>query len=134
MARLGDALREQRERKGVTMQQAAEDTRIREKFLQAIESGDYQSLPGTVYTKGFLRNYAQYLGLQPEEMLAMYTGERGVADPARSFAPMRPLVKRSFIFTPTVLVPVIVLSGILLFIAYFYYQFTSFAVAEVNRI
>ena len=59
----------------------------------------------------------------------MYTGERGVADPARSFAPMRPLVKRSFIFTPTVLVPVIVLSGILLFIAYFYYQFTSFAVA-----
>jgi cytoskeletal protein RodZ len=129
VARLGDALRQQRERKGVTMQQAAEDTRIREKFLQAIESGDYQSLPGNVYTKGFLRNYAQYLNLDPGEMLALYTGERGGADPARSFAPMRPLVKRSFIFTPTVLVPVIVLGGILLFIAYFYYQFTSFAVA-----
>ena len=129
MARLGDALRERREHKGVTMQQAAEDTRIREKFLQAIESGDYQSLPGAVYTKGFLRNYARYLGLEPEEMLALYTGERGGSDPARTFAPMRPLVKRSFIFTPTVLVPVIVLGGILLFIAYFYYQFTSFAVA-----
>jgi cytoskeleton protein RodZ len=129
VARLGDALRERREHKGVTMQQAAEDTRIREKFLQAIESGDYQSLPGTVYTKGFLRNYAQYLGLEPEEMLALYTGERVGADPARTFSPMRPLVKRSFIFTPTVLVPVIVLGGILLFIAYFYYQFTSFAVA-----
>jgi cytoskeletal protein RodZ len=129
VARLGDALRERREHKGVTMQQAAEDTRIREKFLQAIESGDYQSLPGTVYTKGFLRNYAQYLGLDAEEMLALYTGERGGTDPARTFSPMRPLVKRSFIFTPTVLVPVIVLGGILLFIAYFYYQFTSFAVA-----
>jgi len=129
VARLGDALRERREHKGVTMQQAAEDTRIREKFLQAIESGDYQSLPGAVYTKGFLRNYARYLGLEPEEMLALYTGERGGSDPARTFAPMRPLVKRSFIFTPTVLVPVIVLGGILLFIAYFYYQFTSFAVA-----
>jgi cytoskeletal protein RodZ len=129
VARLGDALRERREHKGVTMQQAAEDTRIREKFLQAIESGDYQSLPGTVYTKGFLRNYAQYLGLDAEEMLALYIGERGGADPARTFSPMRPLVKRSFIFTPTVLVPVIVLGGILLFIAYFYYQFTSFAVA-----
>jgi cytoskeletal protein RodZ len=82
-----------------------------------------------VYTKGFLRNYAQYLGLEAEEMLALYTGERGGSDPARSFAPMRPLVKRSFIFTPTVLVPVVVLGGILLFIAYFYYQFTSFAVA-----
>jgi cytoskeleton protein RodZ len=129
VARLGDTLRQQREQMGVTMQQAAEDTRIRDKFLQAIESGDYQSLPGTVYTKGFLRNYAHYLNLDAEEMLALYTGERGGADPARSFAPMRPLVKRSFIFTPTVLVPVLVLAGIGLFVAYFYYQFTSFAVA-----
>jgi cytoskeleton protein RodZ len=129
VARLGDALRQQREQMGVTMEQAAEDTRIRQKFLQAIESGDYQSLPGTVYTKGFLRNYAHYLNLDAEEMLALYTGERGGTDPARTFAPMRPLVKRSFIFTPTVLVPVVVLAGILLFVLYFYYQFTSFAVA-----
>ena len=129
MARLGDALRLQREAMGVTMQQAAEDTRIREKFLRAIESGDYQSLPGTVYTKGFLRNYAQYLNLDPEEMLAFYTGERGGSEPVRSFAPMKPLVKRSFIFTPTVLVPVVVLAGVVLFIGYVYYQFTNFAVA-----
>jgi cytoskeletal protein RodZ len=130
VARLGDALRQQREQMGVTIEQAAEDTRIREKFLQAIESGDYQSLPGTVYTKGFLRNYAGYLGLDAEEMLALYTGERGGgSEPARSFAPMRPLVKRSFIFTPTVLVPVVVLAGVLLFAGYIFYQFTNFAVA-----
>jgi len=129
MARLGDALRLQREAMGVTLPQAAEDTRIREKFLLAIESGDYQSLPGTVYTKGFLRNYAGYLNLNAEETLALYTGERGGSEPARTFAPMRPLVKRSFIFTPTVLVPVVVLAGVVLFIAYVYYQFTNFAVA-----
>jgi len=129
VARLGDALREKREQMGVTLPQAAEDTRIREKFLQALESGDYQSLPGTVYTKGFLRNYAHYLNVDPEEMLALYTGERGGTEPLRSFAPMRPLVKRSFIFTPTVLVPVVVLAGILLFVGYVYYQFTNFAVA-----
>lgn len=129
MARLGDALRQQREQMGVTMEQAAEDTRIREKFLQAIESGDYQSLPGTVYTKGFLRNYAGYLNLDAEEMLALYTGERGGSEPIRTFAPMRPLVKRSFIFTPTVLVPVVVLAGIGLFAFYIFYQFTNFAVA-----
>jgi len=129
MARLGDALRLQREAMGVTLPQAAEDTRIREKFLLAIESGDYQSLPGTVYTKGFLRNYAGYLNLDAEEMLALYTGERGGSEPARTFAPMKPLVKRSFIFTPTVLVPVVVLAGVVLFIGYVYYQFTNFAVA-----
>jgi cytoskeletal protein RodZ len=129
VARLGDALREQRERMGIRIQQAAEDTRIREKFLQAIESGDYQSLPGTVYTKGFLRNYAEYLNLDAEEMVALYTGERGGPEPARSFSPMKPLVKRSFIFTPTVLGPVVVLAGVLLFVGYVYYQFTNFAVA-----
>jgi cytoskeletal protein RodZ len=129
VARLGDALREKRAQMGVTLEQAAEDTRIREKFLQALESGDYQSLPGTVYTKGFLRNYAHYLNVDPEEMLALYTGERGGTEPLRSFAPMKPLVKRSFIFTPTVLVPVVVLAGILLFVGYVYYQFTNFAVA-----
>jgi len=114
---------------GVTLQQAADDTRIRLKFLQAIESGDYQSLPGNVYTKGFLRNYAEYLNLEPDEMVALYVGERGGIEPLRTFAPMKPLVKRSFIFTPTVLVPVVVLAGIVLFVVYFYYQFTSFAVA-----
>ena len=129
MARLGDALRQQREGMGVSIEQAAEDTRIREKFLQAIESGDYQSLPGTVYTKGFLRNYAGYLNLDAEEMLALYTGERGGSEPIRTFAPMKPLVKRSFIFTPTVLVPVVVLAGIGLFAFYIFYQFTNFAVA-----
>ncbi|MDP9321629.1 MAG: helix-turn-helix domain-containing protein [Chloroflexota bacterium] len=129
MARLGDALRQQREQMGVTMEQAAEDTRIREKFLQAIESGDYQSLPGGVYTKGFLRNYAEYLNLDAEEMLAIYTGERGRSEPARTFSPMKPIVKRGFIFTPTVLMPVAVLAGIVLFAGYIYYQFTNFAVA-----
>lgn len=129
MARLGDALRAQREQLGVTLEQAAEDTRIRTKFLQALESGDYQSLPGTVYTKGFLRNYAEYLSLDPEELFALYTGEREGTEPARTFAPMRPLVRRSFIFTPAVLVPVVVLAGILLFVGYIYYQFTNFAVA-----
>src|SRR5258708_27634463 len=101
---------------GVTLPQAAEDTRIREKFLQALESGDYQSLPGTVYTKGFLRNYAHYLNVDPEEMVALYTGERGGTDPLRSFAPLNPPVKRSLIFPPTDLVPGIVLPAILLLV------------------
>ena len=129
MARLGDTLRGQRERMGLTLEQATEDTRIREKFLTALESGDYQSLPGSVYTKGFLRNYAEYLNLDPDEMVALFTGERGASEPPRQFEPMKPLVKRSFIFTPTVLVPVAVLAGIVLFVGYLYYQFTNFAIA-----
>ncbi|HZP95998.1 MAG TPA: RodZ domain-containing protein [Candidatus Limnocylindria bacterium] len=133
MSRLGDLLRAQREKKGLTLDQAAADTRIREKFLKALEDGDYQSLPGAVYTKGFLRNYAEYLDLDQEELVVLFHEERGgsAPEPPRTFQPIRPIMRRSLIFTPAVLVPVVVLAGIVLFVGYLYYQFTSFAVAPV---
>ena len=131
MSKLGDILRGQREGKGITLDQAAADTRIREKFLKALEDADYQSLPGAVYTKGFLRNYAEYLDLDQEELVVLFHQERGTVGPEapRTFRPMRPIMHRSLIFTPAVLVPVVVLAGIVLFVGYLYYQFTSFAVA-----
>ena len=128
MSKLGDTLRAQREKKGITLEQAAADTRIREKFLKALEDGDYQSLPGAVYTKGFLRNYAEYLDLGTDELVITFHQERGGQPEApRSFQPMRPIVHRSLIFTPKVLLPVVVLAGVVLFVGYLYYQFSSFA-------
>ncbi len=62
---LGEVLRLARERKGVDLYRAERDTKIRAKHLEALENGDYAELPGAVYTKGFLRNYAVYLGLDP---------------------------------------------------------------------
>lgn len=132
MSTLGEQLRTRREKKSITLDQAAADTRIREKFLKALEDGDYQSLPGAVYTKGFLRNYAEYLDLDQEGLIALFHQERGLVttEPSsKSYKPMRPIMRRSLIFTPAVLVPVLVLAGIVLFVGYLYYQFTSFAVA-----
>lgn len=129
MARLGEALRAERERRGLSLDQAAEETRIREKFLRALESGDYQTLPGAVYTRGFLRNYANYLGLDPNDLITQFRAERGTPDAPRSFEPMRPIMKRNMILTPIVLLPVVVLAAVALFVGYFYYQFTTFAVS-----
>jgi cytoskeletal protein RodZ len=128
MGRFGETLRAQREKKGITLEQAASDTRIREKFLKALEDSDYQTLPGAVYTKGFLRNYAEYLELPTEELVVQFHQERDQPDAPRSFKPLNPIVRRSLIFTPAVLVPVVVLAGIVLFVGYLYYQFVSFAV------
>ena len=113
---------------GLTVEQAAEETRIREKFLRALENGDYQTLPGAVYTKGFLRNYAEYLKLDPDALIQQFQSERGTPDAPRSFEPMRPIMRRAVILTPAVLVPVAVLAAVTLFLAYLYYQFTTFAV------
>ena len=61
-----------RERKGVDLYRAERDTKIRARYLAALERGEYGELPGDVYTKGFLRNYALYLGLDPEEVVGQY--------------------------------------------------------------
>ncbi|MGH2511133.1 MAG: helix-turn-helix domain-containing protein [Candidatus Limnocylindrales bacterium] len=72
-----------REQKGVDLFRAERDTKIRARYLAALERGDYRELPGAVYTRGFLRNYAQYLGLDPDEILVQWRRERGdgSADP-----------------------------------------------------
>ncbi len=126
--RLGEILRQQRESKGITLEQAAEDTRIREKFLAALESGDHHALPGAVYTKGFLRNYAEYLDLDSSDLIALYTGERAqTPEPPRRYAPIRPVMRGGMYISPTILVPFIVLAAVVLFVGYLSYQFASFA-------
>ncbi len=69
MGSLGEILRSTREAKGITLQQAEEDTKIRKRYLQALEDENYEVIPGRVYAKGFLRNYARYLGLKQEEIM-----------------------------------------------------------------
>jgi len=70
MGELGDRLRQAREAKGLTLEQIEEITRIRRRYLQALEEEDFGQLPGEVFVRGFLRNYALALGLDPEEILA----------------------------------------------------------------
>jgi cytoskeleton protein RodZ len=72
MGHLGEVLREARRRKGVTLAQAEKVTRIQAKYLKALEDEDYESLPGHVYAKGYLRNYAQYLSLDPDKVMQLY--------------------------------------------------------------
>lgn len=72
MKRLGEFLRGERQARGISLQQIAADTRISMKMLQAIEEGDGAQLPAPVVIKGFLRAYAQRIGLDPEEVIIEY--------------------------------------------------------------
>ena len=126
--RLGETLRLARERKGIPLDQASEDTHIREKFLRALESDDAQSLPGAVYTRGFLRNYGEYLGLDIDELIAAFQSERPHADPPQRLEPIEPIEHRALIFTPRLVVPAVIVAGVVVFVGWLYFQFTSFAV------
>jgi cytoskeletal protein RodZ len=83
-APLPERLYAARERKGVDLYRAERDTKIRARYLAALERGEYKELPGDVYTKGFLRNYANYLGLDAEEVVGQWRRERGDGTPAKT--------------------------------------------------
>ena len=75
MGDLGQLLQEAREQKGVSLEEVEEATRIRQKFLQALEEENFGTLPAETYVKGFLRTYAMYLELDPKEVIALYEGQ-----------------------------------------------------------
>jgi cytoskeletal protein RodZ len=119
-----------RERKGVDLYRAERDTKIRARYLGALERGDYKELPGAVYTKGFLRNYALYLGLDPEEVLDHWRRERGEArDAAPVIAVPRPIAapRQGLTFSPGILVVALLTVFVLAFGAYLGVQVLRFA-------
>jgi cytoskeletal protein RodZ len=74
---VGAALTAARDRRGLTIDEAARDTRVRPELLRALEAEDFDELPGDVYVRGTLRTYGRYLGLDPEKVVALYAGASG---------------------------------------------------------
>ena len=71
MESIGEKLRLARERNALTLDQVARETHVAKRFLKALEDEDFSVFPGETYAMGFLRNYAEYLGLDPEELIAL---------------------------------------------------------------
>lgn len=74
MAGIGDALRSTRERRGLSIDQVAQDTRISPRFLEALEAEQFDELPAPVYVRGFIRSYANYLKIEPQPLLDRLVG------------------------------------------------------------
>ena len=78
-----DVLREERERRGESLEDVALDTGINLRYLEDLEGGDasFEPYPGRVYGRFFLREYAEHLGLEPEPMVEAFDGEKGPVRP-----------------------------------------------------
>ena len=94
---ISERLRAAREARGVDLFRVERDTKIRMKYLAAMEQGDFAELPADVYARGFLRNYASYLGLDPDEAESEW--RRG------NIAPVTPPVKPPPVKPPPVKPP-----------------------------
>ncbi len=76
---VGTTLRQRREKKRMGLAEVARVTRIPVSTLESIEQDHFDDLPGEVFVKGFLKSYAQTLGLQPEDIVARYAASRRVS-------------------------------------------------------
>ncbi len=119
MGDLGQLLREAREQKGVSLEEVEEATRIRQKFLQALEEGNYGAWPAETYIKGFLRTYATYLELDPEEAMALYEGRENEGKAALSqpgfFQPMDISMATPSWLTPDLVIGALLIVALLAF-------------------
>jgi transcriptional regulator with XRE-family HTH domain len=81
MSSVGEKLREAREARGISLEQAERETRIIRRYITALEADDLDVFPAEVYARGFLRSYANYLGLRPDDLLRVMP-RSGTASPA----------------------------------------------------
>ena len=81
---LGERFRSTRKRKKLTISEAEIGTKVRAKYLEAIEKGDWKELPQTVYVRGFVLSYAKYLELDTDEILKQFYSEIAIRDDVKS--------------------------------------------------
>jgi transcriptional regulator with XRE-family HTH domain len=89
--KFGDRLRQAREARGVTLDAIYQETHIAKRYLEALENSDVGALPGGIFDKGFIRSYAQYVGIDPEPILTAYRVARRQASPEHEADPERVL-------------------------------------------
>lgn len=90
MPALGERFRAAREARGLTLSDVAEHIRIRSVYLAAIEEENWTAIGAPVYIRGFLRTYARFLGLEPEEVVAEFNSQASAPPPPVPAAPGAP--------------------------------------------
>ncbi|HAF98613.1 RodZ domain-containing protein [Paenibacillus lactis] len=109
MSELGQQLREARLQKGMSLDDVQEMTKIRKRYLEAIEAGDYKVLPGSFYVRAFIKTYAEAVGINPEELLEGHkqdvpkTEAEPTMEPVIQKRASRPAGERNMKWLPTLL-------------------------------
>lgn len=75
MTELGNRLKEAREAKGLSLDQLQDLTKIQKRYLKGIEEGNYSMMPGKFYVRAFIKQYAEAVGIEPEELFEEYKNE-----------------------------------------------------------
>lgn len=124
MSELGQQLREARLQKGMSLDDVQEVTKIRKRYLEAIEAGDYKVLPGSFYVRAFIKTYAEAVGLNPDQLLEGHKQDVPKPEPEATMEPVmqkratRTSSDRNISWVPTLLMwifPILIIAVIALY-------------------
>jgi cytoskeletal protein RodZ len=121
MESIGIKLKQNREDRGYSIEQVARDTNIARRYIEALENEDFSVFPGDPYLVGFLRNYAEYLGIDSQELVSLYRNLKLQEQPA----PIEQLLERR---SRLPLVPLfgIILAAVVVGVLVYLIGFTDF--------
>ncbi len=128
---LGEKLKKLRSARRISLNEVFRATGIQIKYLEYLENGAYDKLPADVYTKGFLRNYADFLGIEREILLKTYHKEKGIKknlekNKGESFKKIKPINISAFIVTPKKILIFLVVVLVLVGLSFLYKEINSF--------
>jgi len=86
---LGQLLRKARTERNITLDELQETTKIRKRYLEAIEEGKYDILPGNFYVRAFIKQYSEAVGLDPDEVFRLYAHHIPSSEPDAGAEPIR---------------------------------------------
>lgn len=131
MKTVGQMLQEKRIVEGLSIEQVEKETKIRKKFLLAIEADNYTIMPSQAYAKGFVKNYSEYLGLNSRNVMAFFRRQMAEA-PKSSILPKgvaEPLNRPRYVLTPSRFIMILIVILLSVFLTYFGYQYRKLQIA-----
>ena len=114
-ASVSEQLKTTRAKLGLSLDQVSEQTKISQKYLEALENGDYYKVPDGIYTLSFLKEYAQYLGLDHKKIISGFQTEKRVfrSDEKNNLFSRQVVTSNKMVIVPSLIKNI--LWGLLLF-------------------
>lgn len=124
---LGEKLSNLRNERRISLKEVSRATRIQAKYLEYLELGEYSNLPADVYVKGFLRVYAQFLGVDDAILMRLYEKEKGIKKNLEKIGSGKAKAREKINMTPFLITPKIIafFVGASVFLGGFFYLYNE---------